>query len=107
MDKLVVLRGSDLLGVRSRIDAKSHVKQEASARVLVLEGDASSVEAITASPEVSSFEELAADPEGFASLELTPSEEMFIEAWNQGQSMQKKDRVGEGLTWDHEGFEAP
>lgn len=38
---------------------------------------------------------------------LTETEQLFIQAWQQRQQMSNKQRPGDGLAWDAEGFSPP
>lgn len=82
------------------------VVQQASARVLVVEGEAGAVAALAQEAGVRSGQ---APPmaEALPELGLTPGETLFIRAWLQRCDQGEKTRDWDGCPWDTSGFSAP
>lgn len=103
MEQLLILTLPEAAEARQRIERKAKVVQEGSDKLLVVEGPADAVRAAAQLPGVATADSLAAD----AAAKLSPSEQVFLEAWRQRQDFKNKPRIGEGLSWGAKGFKAP
>jgi hypothetical protein len=82
------------------------VTQKVSPRVMIIEPASDATKEEIASMEgVDSVLEPGASPLGNVSGELTNAEALFVDAYK--QRSRHKDRLGEGLNWDVEGFAPP
>ena len=103
VERLVVLRDdSDAL---ERLSSRYAISQVASPRVVVVRRPQSEADsALQARPEVVAVEQVS--PEVVA--ELSDTEALFVAAWAQRtRELDTKQRAGDGLSWDHPGFEPP
>lgn len=73
-------------------------------RLVVVEANDAEMEVLRGAPAISAV--LTAVSE-LPKLELNEGEKLFVEAWHKRQRTEKKNRVGEGLPWDAEGFQPP
>jgi hypothetical protein len=103
MEQLVILNLPGDKTVRKNIERKARVVQEGSDKLLVIEGSADAIREATQLPGVTTAESLAAD----AAQNLSPGEQVFLEAWRQRGHLKKKQRIGEGLSWGSKGFKGP
>jgi len=103
MEQLLILTLPEAAEARQSIERKAKVVQEGSDKLLVVEGPAEAVQAAAQLPGVATADSIAAD----AAEKLSPSEQVFLEAWRQRQDFKNKQRIGEGLSWGAKGFKAP
>jgi hypothetical protein len=104
MEQLLILNVPEDAATRQTIERKARVVQEGSDKLLVVEGSADAIREAAQLPGVTAADSLAAD----AAQSLSPSEQVFLEAWRQRSTFgAKKSRIGEGLSWGAEGFKAP
>lgn len=104
MEELLILSRPEAAEIRRSIESKAKVVQEGSEKLLVIEGSPEAVQEATRLPGVTTADTLAAD----AAEKLSPSEQVFLQAWRQRRDTAgKKTRIGEGLSWGSKGFEAP
>jgi hypothetical protein len=104
MEELLILSRPEAPAIRQSIESKAKVVQEGSDKLLVVEGSPDAIRAAAALPGVATAGSLAAG----AAEKLSPSEQVFLEAWRQRQAAgEKKPRIGEGLSWGTKGFKAP
>jgi hypothetical protein len=101
MQSLLLIVGQALEDFVSRLPAGAHVAQMAPPRMAVIEADPSVIARLERNRHVLAGDRLEADP----TLVLTPSEHLFLQAWQARNA--KTDRIGEGFAWDTEGFSAP
>ena len=91
--------------VLRRLRETERITMLLSPRIFVVEGDKERAKALSTTPGIT-FATVGAVPEsliaGFSDIEA-----LHIGAWNLRILQGKKDRPGEGLDWDAEGFEAP
>lgn len=104
---LVILRGERAEEALKQLSAKHNVQQVASQRVVVVEGAQNELAGLRAMPGV-----LAATAGELpqAVLEgLDQGETLFVAAWlsRTKEEPSKKQRPGEGLSWDTPGFVPP
>jgi hypothetical protein len=104
MEQLLILKLPANAKVRQSIEDKARVVQEASDKLLVIEGSTDAIQAATRLPGVTTVDLLAAD----AANTLSPAERLFVAAWRQRHgTMSQKVRIGEGLSWGAKGFKSP
>ena len=104
MEQLLILKLPEAAEIRQSIEQKAKVVQEGSDKLLVVEGSADAIQEASRLPGVTTADALAAD----AANKLSPSEQIFLEAWRQRRDAAgKKTRMGEGLSWGAKGFKAP
>jgi hypothetical protein len=104
MKEVLVVLSSDassraLDGLRGRYPVKSLLPP----RIAILGGE-SDIPALHALPEVEAILTTPTDP---LPSSLSPTESTFIMAWQARQQSAEKDRQGEGLPWDAEGYLPP
>lgn len=73
-------------------------------RLLVVEADERVAHGLRALPGVANVIDATA---GILPDSLNETERLFTQAWQQGRQMQDKQRPGDGLNWDAEGFLPP
>ena len=101
MQSLLLIVDQALEEFVSHLPAGAHVAQMAPPRMAVIEADPSVIEQLERNRHVLTGDRLEADP----NVVLTPSEHLFLQAWQARHA--KKTRIGEGLPWDSDGFSAP
>jgi hypothetical protein len=82
-----------------------HVVQSVSPRVLLVRVTPEIADQLRTDPNVEFLTAGAVPPEIVATL--TPTESLFVNAWNMRIAKSEKSRPGEGLSWDAPGFEPP
>lgn len=90
--------------VLSRVAVVASVTQLLPPRLAIVEGDPDRLAAVHGIPGLIAMFE-GPVPETMLQ-QLNPTERLFAEAWAESRRP-KSDRVGEGLSWDAEGFEPP
>ena len=102
-ERLVVL--SDAADAMERLSSRYAISQVASPRVVVVRRPQSEPDAVLQSrPEVLAVGEVAPS----VAAGLTETEALFVAAWAQRtREAGTKQRPGDGLSWDHPGFEPP
>lgn len=89
-----------------QISARYKVQQVASPRVMIVEGDESELAELKQIPGVTDVSTGTVPPE--IANKLDEGEALFVAAWiSRNTGEQKKQRPGEGLSWDAPGFEPP
>jgi hypothetical protein len=90
--------------VLSHVAEMARVTQRLPPRLAIVEGDPDRLAAIHGIPGIiAMFEGRVTET---MLQQLNPTERLFAEAWTESRRP-KPDRVGEGLSWDAEGFEPP
>lgn len=88
---------------RPAVEAAGTLLQSSGDRVLVIEAEDG--EALSGLPEVRSVTSGAPDADTLDTLDA--GDRLFAEAWGLQAGMAAKQRPGEGLDWNAEGFDAP
>jgi len=84
------------------LEARTRVLQRAGSRVFIVEAsDPAALESIEGIQHVGSGPTPSA-----ANRNLSDEESLFVDAWNL-RKIERKSRKGDGLDWDHSGFDAP
>jgi len=110
MEDLLILSEKRSQALRSQIVGnRLHIVQEASPRVVVVEGERDRLDAVARQPGVTSASDhlRRRDEAALASPDLDTGERLFVKAWLSRQRGTVKERVGDGLPWDSPGFSAP
>lgn len=103
MEQLLILNQPKDKALRESIERKARVVHEGSDKLLIVEGSADAIREATQLPGVTAADQLSAD----AARNLSPSEQVFLEAWRSRGSLEKKSRTGDGLSWGSKGFKGP
>ena len=104
MEQLLILNQPKDKALRESIERKARVVHEGSDKLLIVEGSADAIREATELPGVTPADQLSADA---APSNLSPSEQVFLEAWRSRGSLEKKSRTGDGLSWGSKGFKGP
>ena len=73
-------------------------------RLMVVEADEQAVQSLRAVPGVAN---VVSGTTSILPDSLNETERLFAQAWQQRHQMHEKQRVGDGLNWDAEGFSPP
>jgi hypothetical protein len=101
-ERLIILDPRLGRSALAELRAVAHVTQVLEPRLVLLHSDAATIALLSRIPGVIGVHEEAL---GEIPPDLTPSERMFVSAWEARQ--RPKDRRGEGLAWDAPGFKPP
>ncbi|MGE5506606.1 MAG: hypothetical protein ACM31L_19440 [Actinomycetota bacterium] len=110
MEDLLILDKGQTPLLRSAVSKGIlRILQQASARVVLVDGADADLKAISRRAGVhSGLAHLATlNPQALAALDLTASERLFVKAWLLRKTAGDKSRTGEGLDWDAPGFAPP
>lgn len=103
---LVIITGDRADESFKQVSANFNVKQAASNRVAVVEGDQSVSAQLKTIPSVTVVP--AGDIPSALAEKLDEGESLFVSAWvSRTKEGTSKKRPGEGLSWDAPGFEPP
>lgn len=104
MRALLILDESAAAAAMTRVSRLVHITQQLPPRLALVEGGAAAVDQVRTVAGVRAV--CTKDINDSLLEELTEPERLFAEAWK--LSLKPKGaRVGEGLPWDAEGFQAP
>jgi len=103
-EKLVVLFAQDASRGMAEIQKSYRVLSLLPPRLAVVELDDNGTQAVRRMP---ATQAVIAGPTDAMPPNLQENERLFIDAWQQRLSYQNKRRVGEGKSWDAEGFQPP
>jgi hypothetical protein len=103
METLVVLKQAGSAAALAELRGRFRVRSALPPRIVELEGDAD-LSALQAMPQVEAVLTGEADP---VPASLNAPESTFVRAWQARRKPAEKQRRGEGLPWDAEGFLPP
>jgi hypothetical protein len=103
-ERIVVLSTQGASSGLAEIQKRYRVLSVLPPRLVVVELDDTEMQAVRRLPSTQAI--IARPTEAIPSL-LEPNEQLFVEAWQQRQLFQNKQRPGEGQPWDAEGFQPP
>lgn len=103
-EQLVLLDTDGVDATIAEIEALARVTQMLPPRLLLVRADADARNAILGVPGVIGLLDAASPPRD-VSLDLSPAERVFVDAWVARSA--PKTRRGDGLDWDTPGFEPP
>lgn len=110
MEDLLILHRESVVDLRAAITGRGlRIMQQASPRVVLVEGDAENfATAIREQGVLSVTESLSGQGEpALKETNLTATESLFVRAWIHRQATPDKKRPADGLDWDAPGFSAP
>jgi hypothetical protein len=103
LEYLVLLASNDL-GSAATVRQRCRILSVSPPRLLVVEADEQAVQSLRALPGVA---DVISATTGMLPDSLNETERLFAHAWQQRHQMHEKQRTGDGLNWDAEGFLPP
>ena len=104
MNEYVILLSSNDQGAAAVLRQRCRVVSALPPRLLVVEADEQVAQGLRDLPGV---DDVISGVNDILPNSLNESEMLFVQAWQQSRHMDDKQRPGEGLSWDAEGFSAP
>ena len=102
---LVILAEPNAKETLKMLKSKYTILHSISNRVVIISADYTQYSEISCNRGVEAVGTPEVDNEVLVAL--TEQEKLFVGAWMRRQRDQSKIRPGDGLSWDHEGFEPP
>jgi hypothetical protein len=103
-ERLVVLAPEHADAVLAEISKRGRIVGRLPPRLAIVEIDDAQTEALRAATATEALIAVPGDPMPDT---LTEAERLFAEAWSTRHQSKPKQRPGEGLPWDAEGFQPP
>ena len=104
MSQYIVLLSSNDQGADAIVRQRCRVVSALPPRLLVVEADEQVAQELRVLPGV---DDVISGMHNIPSSSLNESEQLFVQAWQRSRHLDDKQRPGEGLNWDAEGFLPP
>ena len=100
----LILLAHDNVATTAAIEQRCRVVSALPPRLLVVAADEQVAQGLRSLPGV---DDVISGKAGPLPKSLNETEQLFVNAWQQGRQLQNKQRPGDGLNWGAEGFSPP